>query len=560
MLLQRRNHNQGFGIILILVLAMIFVVAAGVLAQGTFSQSVLRGTARTLVNQQMQMVGEDILTEAKFFIGRSINSKDLAGGLYYRQFRQNTGLFNTTVPMAELPACQQKTNEESDFEVVGKNVELAVLKQCPTSHLDPTEHSRCGLLEIAVRVRHRDSGYTRKFKLNNEFSVSLTSLPRPLDRTTLFIKKGDKLVDGSGYTANSLIKESNSLLKDVISALEQFIKGYDKAIAKVSSSSATPAQVTQMLKATRQLCQNCKNRLSKPYALHNETKKSLGQQELCLYPAHSFSLVSFKYELDLELLSLPDRVREGRSKLEELQQRERKALAALEAYANSKPNPPTRLYELQESWCSAAEELSAQGAFILAQFNTFQQVIRPLSYQAENALEATVRSFSPEDWRSRSNVAVSTCDELNNYLESDSACSGVFFLSNQNTWVVDRVFRGRCVIVVNGDCQLNRCLVEDVSRDTITIICFGEMSVCGPVDGSVVAWNEISIAKSTTIKGTLLVNDPLRSGRVSVKGKLIRDERLIAGPSGSNGLVDTVDTCQQYVNLVPCSLATMVTR
>ena len=561
MSMQRRSRksDDGFGAILILVLAIIFVVAAGAMAQGTFSRTVLRGTAKTLVNQQMQMLGEDILTEAKYFISRAINSKDLAGGLYFRQFRRRTGKFDSSASLAELPISQKKAVELRDYEVIGHKVSLSVLKQSPTSHENPTEHSRCGLLEMAVKIEHKPSGFSRQLKLCHEFTVSLTSVPRPLDRTTLFVKEGDKLVDGSGYTANSLIEESNSILEDVVTALERFIEGYDDAIEKAQSSGVLSDQVLQMLIATRQLCVECRGKVKGPIRITRSPSEAEGKSVL-LYPSHSYSLVSFDEEVDLELLALPDRVRKGREDLNEAQQSERKALAALEEYADEKPNPPTRLYELQKRWCLNAEEVSALAMSIIEQFRSFQQVIRPLSFKTMNSLDDTVNSFSVRDWRSRSTLAVESVEDMERHLSGDKGCSGVFFLSNRKKWVVDRVFRGRTVIVLTGDCQLNRCLVQDPKRDTVTLICFGELKVDGPVEGSIVAWNRATMTSRSVIKGTLLVKDPWQSGRPTLAGNINRDERLISGPSHSNGLVSTVDTNHQYVNIVPYSLATSCIR
>ncbi len=561
--MQRRmcDARGGFGIVLILVLAIIFVVAAGALAQGTFSQSVLRGTAKTIVGQQAQHIAEDALTEAHFFLGLAINSPEIAGGLYFRLFREFADEFTTTIPLSELTATESRLQQFKDYLVVGDEVRVRIVGQQPTSHANPTEHSRCGIMVLRVVVRHRKSRVVRKLRQSYEFTVSLTALPRPLDRATAFVKEGDKLVDGSGYPANSLIEESNEKMEDVAAAVDKFIEGYEEALQKVQGSAAVPQDVVSLLRETKRICEECKASLEAPVNVVSGNKEIAQERSVHLYPRHSYSLVSFEDELPLELLELPKRLRQCREDMAVAQEREREALAQLESYAASKPEKPVRLPSLQRSWCAAAAELNTLAkVLLLDEMRAFQLKIKPLSFKAMQSLEGLVRSFTLEDWHSRATMVFSSSEEFSEFKEQREVCSGVFVINGDGEFVVEGTFSGRSVIVVAGDCRVKSCLVMDKASDTVTVVVFGRLQIDGPVDGSLVAWGDLESSQSCAVSGSLLMRDVMGFGEVEMKGTLRRDERLLAGPARTDGLVATVDGKHQYVNVAPTQLAAKISR
>ncbi len=564
-------RKKGFGIIITIVLALLFILAAGVFVQGSFSNAVLRNTSKVVIGREAQRLAGDLLTKGHFHLARTFNSNALSGGLYYRIIREKPKDFSTSIPLSELGVAKRQLLENEDFSVVDECLKVNVPKQLPTSHAWSNDYDRCGFVELKVTVRHEPTGVVRSVKRTYEFTVSLPSVPRPLDRYTLLIAQGRKFANSGKVTINRALSNATECLASTEATNIQLIEQYERAIKSLRDEEA-PGEFISIFEEIRNLCVECKSRLSKPVTLHKVGDGNKPERAVYLYPEFDFSLVSKEKHLRLENLDIAGKTssfwQEYLISNNEYLEANQVLNAAFEEmmknFKNKSGSPQAvkqKLSAAQKRWCQSAEELTALAeAFLLADIQPIQAVTKPLSSTDMEQVNKSLGTITPKDWYSRSTVFVKRHEELQQFLRRKDGCSGVFFSNSLAALTVDQKFSGRCVIVTKGDCHVKRATVRDKNRDTITIVSFGNLTIHGDVDGSIVAYGSLSKNVNSNVKGTMIVKNPRASGDYEMKGPLTFDSRLVSGPEEANGKLDTLFSAHQLVNLSPYPLVTKVTR
>ena len=553
----RRFRQAGFGTLLTLVLVLLLVLAIIGLGHGTFSSSVSNMSKVAARSDMASDLANNGLTESHFYIANSVNDP---ASFLYDKFRSEKGDFSFSLTATHLNHFFAELKEQTTFQLEGSSVEVKV-SQAPLSKARPTEQERLGSLSIFVTIKHSQLDLTRRLVSTFEWKLVKAGPPRPLDDRTLFIAKANPLVKW-GLEANDSMDKSIKRLGELLGLVQRARKAFEDMKNQVEGQSGASSFVAQLNEAI-QTCQKLENEWPKIEVKTGDTKAQTNA--LHHFPTKDFSIESREKEIDLDKFNLPHRVRERALGIEVKEQEQG---AAWNAYVKAFQDQNKEGMKLFKEWVTKVTALAAEyKGLLIDDYKDWQDTFSEVTGSERTSLLPAISSMAIKDVVRQVSAGIFEGDahgngdlrplqeKFDDLLARGNGHSGVIFVNNPKTeFQIDRTFKGRLTIVVKGDVVVKRALVEDVSCDTITIISYGRMTVEGNVAGTLIAGRSLIMDDGVKIDGTLIVLEPdyltIPANKVFT-GKLMRDERLMAGPQTDDGTMSTVKKEALYVVVAP---------
>ena len=552
-----RFRRGGFGTLLTLVLVMLLVLAIIGLGHGTFSSSVSNMSKVAARSDLALDLANNAITEAHFYIAHGVNDPAC---FLYDKFRSEKSGFSFTLAKEHLPYFIAELKRQSTFQLEDKQVIVKVTQE-PLSKLHPTEHCRQGAFSIAVAMTHSQLALTRR--VVNTFDWKLVKLgpPRPLDDSTLFIANASPMVT-TALDANDSMDKCIKRLGELLGLVKRARDAFTDMKSKVAGKPGAGSVVSQLEEAI-QNCQNMEKDWPDIKVGSGDTKSQTNV--LHHFPTVEFSLVSRDKEIDLDDFNLPRLVRQ-RALAIELKEKEQGA--AWDAYVKAFQDQNREAMRLFQDWATKVSTLADEyKGLLIDDYKDWQDTFTEVAGKEREALLPVIASFKKKDMVRHITMAVfegdahgngdlrSVQQKFDDLLARGPALSGFLFVNNGKSELhIDMTFKGRLTIATLGDVVIKRALVDDVGRDTITIISYGRMSVEGNVAGTLIACGSLIMDDGVKIDGSLLVHKPdylaIPANKVFA-GQLTRDERLVAGPQNDDGTMATIKKEALYVVVAP---------
>jgi hypothetical protein len=269
-------------------------------------------------------------------------------------------------------------------------------------------------------------------------------------------------------------------------------------------------------------------------------------------------------KVDLAALNLPDRVAQRFTALDGQAASYDGARQALSQTLNSAASAedPGRIREQTRAYVASVRDLAASlRDLLLLDYKGFQDSLLEAVGGTATALERFCGQLSMNDMLAKASAQVTEgragdAGEVNagfeDLLARGPSLHGLIAIRNPTQeLLLDRTFRGRMVLAVEGNVTLQRVAVEDPAQDMVTIVCFGRMELQGPVQASLVPFGTFTSTPEAAVTGNLITNRISFAGAKPAEvlvGSVTRDERVVAGPTGGD-LTPWPD--YEYVTLGP---------
>jgi len=557
-----RPSRAGYGILLVLVLAILLVLAVVGVGHGFFSTSVSEMTQLAARGDVAVDLAANGLAEAHFLLARSVNTP---GSAFYDRFRNQTGDFSFDVPLKDLPHLAQELKEAKHYALEDGAVHGEVQGQHPSSPANPTEHERQGRLYLSASIVHTGLGVVRRLGYSYDLKVCLSVPARPLDRPTLFVADARPLVT-TFADANDTINRSIARLAELLTAIGNVKAEFQKLMEKAKQDPASSSFVGQLqVVITRlQAIEQGWPRIT----VSSGTTRGVADQ-LHLFPADAFALTTEGARVDLTAVNLPPRIR---TRITTIQTRETEQQTSYQAFVDAVKNlsssNSSQVMTAFQDWTTKLEALVAEyKALLITDYKAFQDSFDELAGGALDPYRKALASLTGQDEAMRSTAVIYDVDahrsgdvrnlatKFAQLLDRGPAFSGRLFVVNSNEeLVIDRTFKGRIVIVVNGNAVIQRALVDQPGTDNVVIVGLGRLAVEGPVQGNVIAVGPLTMEPEAAITGNLVVTRPdyvsITPERV-LAGSVTRNEALVAGPATGDGSLSSVGPGFLYVAVGP---------
>ena len=578
------------GVVLITVIVVsLFILALG-LAQSFFGTQVSNLALRGSTGGICEDLAESAIANAYFAVASRINASGGDGAPYYADFRKNLGSFDLTVPKEHLSSFYSTCLAEwADYELVDDVVTGRVLYQIPAivnsglADVDPLkpgcEDETIGTLQFTARVRHDKTGVVRTVTHCYPFKKTLATVPRPFDFPTFAVLDPTGCLNAFSAEGDAnkgiklcvkTIRMHLQQVKDIIAACNEGIKKARKAEKKAWKKSDK-----KKAKRVRQAFEKIRDQYLVPLKadvphikVHAANESySPDPRELHYFPLDgddrsggAMYIHSAESEIELETLNLFQHLYDQQLIIDACNVTAKAAYDRLKQgfdQANSSQNPevvisngslPDWCAEVRKSW-KAYEDM------LLKVYRDFQErVVETAKPSKVDGLRKAFRALSPRAMLAKTTVRFvegGTRDmsrKVGDFLDRkcDGAFSGMIYVGNPSQeLVLDRTFKGRLVLFVEGDVQVRRVERSDPAKDMVTIIAGGTLSLKGPTEANLVVLGRFANEVGTRIQGNLVISKfgfangsqagVLDEASQFFKGKVVFNEKTPSG-SGSGGV------------------------
>ena len=546
--------RSGAGVVLVIILVLLCIIAVVVMGRSYFSSFVSSRTSKAAYGDLALLLSENALTEAHFRLGALAN--DPSSNIY-KLFRNERGAFDGEIPLSKLPALVEDLKRYKTFTMPEAAVSMEVHFQAPMSRELPVPHDRYGSLKLTAEIYHDKTGVVRRVSETYDFKVNLTAPPRYFDTYTFFAADAKFLINAYALDgqANKSIDGSINRMKELFDKNEEFIQTIDKAILAVEKAKSKAItgksqydDAIDNLKKSKQIIQATQSKWLKATVQQFGTDTTGVTDTLHYFSEPPMCVYSFADEIELDDLNLPDKVKTRMAAIRKGEKDYQKAGQACHDFLKPKPTNLSPLPPLIQTFSDASFALAKEYHSLLVEdYKGFQDLLVEVGNNTCEKLLPFINQFKKKDLLRKATAIISEGDfhklgdkrsisqKFNDIFDDRDSYSGLLYVYNPTEdLIIDRQFKGRVVIVVDGDVTIRSCTVEDMTQDLVTIIAVKRMQVQGPVFASLIPFLTFNKIPDISIKGNLIFSRLNFVGgppEEVLAGKLTRDERYVAGPT-----------------------------
>jgi len=557
------KSRGGFGAVLVIILVLLCCIAVMVMGRSFFSSFVADQTTKGVFGDEALLTAQNALTEAHFRLGALANTPgmDLFG-----LFRSETGAFSAEIPLAKLPALQEDLKRHRGLSLPSAAVMVDVLAQAPLSQTLPQPHDRCGVVRLTAEIYHDRAGVMRRVTETYDYKLTLVTPPRYFDTYTLFVSDAVFLVNACAIDGdvNKNLSGAVARMTELGDRNDELAGNCDKAIqeaerardAALVNKSAYDDAIANMRQA-RQILEQTRADWPRVVVVPFGTDTTGQGDTLHYFPDPPLCLYSYAPEISLSDVNLPVKVTGRMRTIDEAEREVKRTGDACHDFLERKPSDLSPLPGLTRDYCTAA--LAAANEYrslLIDDYKAFQDAFVEVGGDAYDAFLPFFAQFLKTDLLTKASAVLTEGDpagtgdgrdinrKFQDLFDEHDDFSGVLYVANPTTeLIVDREFKGRVVIVVDGDVTLRRVAVADPAQDLVTVVAMHMLRVQGPVQASLIPFLGFSSVADVPITGNLIF------GRLNflggppdevLAGHLVRDERLLAGPPDGPAAPDSM--------------------
>ncbi len=556
------SSRGGFGTILTMVLAVVFCLGVAGVWHLLFATSTAKMARRAYCGEQALELARNALVCAHFYCSEELNEK---GTDLYNRIRSEKDAFSLNFGKSKLLALSDELAKKKNFNF--QNVVVEVLFQRPSSLICPTEYDRYGSFRLSTAVTHRPSGVTRRLSKTYEFKVSLATVPRPFDLSTMFVANAAPYVH-----ANSIDGHANNNLKEAWQRMCYLVFLSNYYYCQIMYAATILAKADEEYRQGANYLMNSVNQVGLVTA-HFYTLEPMepGAQGPAWFPNGPFALSSISDEVDLAKFDLVKKIGTHVEKLKTLESEWLEATTNFNTFLGVCASSPNlaMMVPFAQKYCETAKACLDEYHAMLLTYKEFQQTFHLIGGDTHKNLQPYINTMGCRDLCARATNVIGEGDEFQcgdtrsvSEKVSDliaNGLSGVLYVQNPNeNLTLDlQAFKGHLVIIAEGDLTISGARVEDKSRDYLTIIALSKVTIDGPIEGGLVARNEIIAGGEIDVEGPFFV-DTL--GSAWMIGTVKRAPYLLAGSSAVDGTLNSVDVDYQYASLAPFARTAKVLR
>lgn len=548
------RSRSGAGVVLIIVLVLLCIISIVVMGRSQFSSFVSDRASKGVYGDLALLIAKNALTEAHFRLGKLANSPENA---FYSEIRQNYSSFESQISLSKLPALGAELEKKPSFKLINSSVDLDVLFQFSSSKELPQPYDRHGSIRLSVSVYHELTGVIRRLSETYDFKLSLVTPPRFFDTYTFFVADGVFLVnshaleDDANDNIDGALKRIDELEErnlSLQSKIEQAIEALERAKSEAMTGISQYTAAINEARKSKTILSKYEDKWPKievaDYGENTTGKTNI----LHHFPAPPICLYSYAPEIDLYDVNLPLKLSKRLESIKAAEQEFKVASMACHDFLETKPSNLSPLPQLIENYCESALKVSnCYGDMLIEDYKAFQDELIEVGGTSYSEFIPFFKQFSKNDYLRKATVVLeekdgsstatigSASSQFSKFFREHEAFSGVLYIHNPNsTLQINHEFKGKMVIVVDGDVSINSLTIDDKRKDLVTLISFGSMTLNSnsKVQASLIPWMTLDMEPGTVIEGNIIfsrLNFISTAPERVLAAKLERDERILAG-------------------------------
>jgi len=579
------RSRRGVGAAFVIVVALVVIAAIVAFGRSFFSSFVADRTQKSISGDLALDLAINALEEGRFRLAMAANDPK-SGNRFFKMFRGRGEIMQGEMTLAQLPVLQQDLETYPTHSLYGGSLGIEVLFQAASSLQCPTPHDRFGTLRMTAEIYDSHSHVFRRLHQVFDYRVSLTAPPRPFDIFTLFIADPGFIVhswalnDNANDNIDAAMKRLDELGQKNDEFIEMIEQGIDQFEAKSSSFFPTGDGIDEArsnLKQAQGHFLAVKEKWPIVKLLDSSSNTSDAMDSLHRFPDDPFAIASFEDEIDCQTLNLPHRIERRVASITAAEGKLKEAIDNFRGFLEKKPSDLSPLPELSEAYKDSLLRVAREyRGMLLEDYKSFQDTVFEISGKAYHFLDPFIAQLDKIDYRLKAtavlkkheptdDTVVSLNEQLEALLDLGDGYHGVIFVENTNEEIIiDRTFKGRTVLVVEGDINVVNARLDDPTQDLLTIICLGQLNLSGPCEASLIPWMGFTCSsKNCTIEGNLILGRPdftVNTPEELLSPFIKRGSHLRAGPEVPPGTPAPAHSDYLYVTIAPEALFTEIER
>ena len=569
-----RHHDtkSGFGTLLILVLALLLCLAIIGIGQGYFSSFVSDQTHKNLMGDIAYELAENAIESAHFIIGQSANNPSGEENLYLL-FRENTDDFSVDLKLSVLPGIKDELGKKGleNFSIIDDCVNLEVLFQHPMSVRNPTEHDRYGTMRLTARSQYEPKGVVRTVTKTYDFKLTSITTPRPFDLNTMFIHEPSPYLSYFAYKGdpNLYIDLANQKIANYEKATRDLKKSYEDFVKKIKGKPKSGPVVKLFEGLIAEMNVLLEQDWPPKVTISDSNKTRDKENTVHRFPkADTFALWTNSEKIDFGLINIAPRLEKRQERLAVIEPEHLKVNNDIKEFLDSTPTKFEPLVPMQQEWNALVKEIVwLYYGVLIKDYKAFQDSFYELGEPTLTKFKPFIESISMDEMAARCSTYLAEGDasiigdgrtlndKFKELLARNEAHNGILYIHNPTEeLVINHTFKGRLVIIVRDDVNIQQAAVADPEQDLLTIACFGRMAIEGKAQASLIVGGTLSTEPEADIVGNMFIQKPdlvsVRPERL-LTGTLQRDERLVGGPARVSRKREGIFADYQYFTLGP---------
>ncbi len=570
------SGSRGSGIILVIVGCILLVLFFTLMARSYFSSYISDQTYKWIVTSEMESMLASMEEEALLEARMGMNDP---ASPFFSFFKEgDTG--EVIVDGSRLPESSRLASLVKDMGLRPEQVVFRRLYSTPSCPAAPRPYNTVGMFEVRSTVYSSRIGRSRLRTSIYEYRNHLATIPVPFDRysfsclyTSPLLKQysehrnPDEVVDACLERSAAIRK----LWQDTIDNLK-------KAVSKLKKAKHNPMIDSDELERNIAVLETIRTELEKGLAARTFHKLQEGDTRGRPYVLHHFGefpllVYSLEPSIRLGYLNVPAMLPATFRKAREREERFGGVCRRVAAMLKSSPDDAAPFVEPMRRFVETASACLDAYGDILEIYKQFQDLVHEIGGKGYAAYSRTFGLFSKMDLLAAASYHLDCTGgeepaaALERLMKRVGYVNGLVFVrtGGRPLRLEDMVFKGRCVIAVDGDVVLRNVGIEEPDRDLVTFIVYGDAELDGNIQAALCCWGRTRFSPHTSVTGTMCLATAVFEDRDEadsvLDGTLTWDTRYKCSKPRSSGLsMKDVSPIYVMTTVAPVPTAVLVRK
>ena len=560
------SKRSGFGILLVFVCVILLIIFASGAGQSFFSSQVINHTHRAGIGNNCRYLAECACEEAFFRIEDGVNnsSSGIFTSFRTKVFGKGPATFDISLGslkqvedmVAAMPTAHQYAIDSVKAEVLFRQ-QIAGLSYETFGTIKVSAHVSSGFYRSLVR----------KVEIIRDFKMALISSPRPFCKASLFIGESHSFLK---TTPNREIKDSYSGIGAIWRFFQETLETAEES-AKKNTQADYSDLISEVKDAVSDIESAAGNMLVKKeadYPIPSMNQSGVphyfgdvkGAGDNLITSPSQLAILTADSIPDLSKIDLFNNVEPFEVTRADTYQKYLDEKESYRDYLESKKNADaSEADSIKEEIKKRLDKLKKLGVKTvkaavseLKAHDEFQEILSEKSGSSYDLWwEFVISKLRLPDWKEKAFFHVKSVDELKEMINSSKDAltgncnlSGIVYMDTADSVTFSNFsHRGKLIIVVPGDLSLESISVADENVDQLTFVSFGELSLDGNIQATVIMGYTGNGPRKLRLSGLRLTGsfisaDGLLFTAGNFEGSLKYNEKINSGDTGENEIMN----------------------
>ncbi len=544
--------------VIVVVLALLVILGAWAFSMSFYSQSTTQQSARAQYTERCTDFAEMALAETMHAIRIRVNDPNET--LLFTKFRESKPqplkFGNSDIPRTMDAASGYKGYTISDVIVeVPRRTSIGVEAE------ERVPYEAVGITRLAVTVTgHMNTKVTKVVEYG--FRSVLTAPPRPLDMLSFFIADPRTLLVKGAFkdNPNDTIDFCLRLMADRKRFYTEWVPRF-KDLAKTASDGGFSSQASRINAVAQKFQDAATFQANRPgfWPVPDWIAVQPGESSRDKNKLHKFAWPICVYtnrpKVELSHFNLPNivgpRVKSVIDSDTPMKTLGNTFTEVYDKYKNIKSKPAeseinadvSRVEKDSETHFKLVHNMARDLDAIMNAYKIFQDDLIEVGGKERERIFKRIRRLEAREqpWRNHYHfTGAGAAKKATKFINQDPPPSGVVFVEDPEDALIVNIsnLAGRLQLITQGDMIVESATVQDLNRDVLILISYGELDLRSQVNAAVISWGGKYAARGEPIVGSLIMNNiPEFTSLAAIEdmfsAPLTFQPKLRSGPEGN---------------------------